>query len=74
VPSTAVSCDNSQLFWIPQSFLKITTHNREFFLECTPKAAFQDLNLSVKHSKPFPNDLKIDQDVLKARETVKRDF
>jgi len=56
-------------------------HNRdrpEIFqnslIECTPKAAFQALNLSIKHSRPFPNDLKTDQEVLKAIETVKSDF
>jgi len=39
-----------------------------------PKAAFQVLNLSIKCSRPFPSDLKTDQEVLKARETVKSDF
>jgi len=35
-----------------------------------PKVAFQALNLSIKDSRPFPSDLKTDQEVLKARETV----
>jgi len=39
-------------------------------IECTPKAAFWVLNLSIKHSRPFPSDLKTDKEVLKARETV----
>jgi len=43
-------------------------------MERMPKAAFQALNLSIKHSKHFPSDLKTDQEVLKARETVKDDF
>jgi len=35
-PSTVVSYDNSRLFWMPQSFSKITTHNQSlsFFLFC----------------------------------------
>jgi len=41
-------------------------------IERTPKAAFQALN--IKHSIPFPSDLKTDQEILKARETVKSDF
>jgi len=52
-------------------------HNRdrpEIFqnslIERTPKAAFWTLNLSIKHSRPFPSDLKTDKEVLKARETV----
>jgi len=52
-------------------------HNRdqpEIFqnslIERTPKAAFQALNLSVKHSTPFPSNLKTDQELLKAREAV----
>jgi len=56
-------------------------HNRdrpEIFqnslIERMPKAAFQALNLSIKRSRPFPSDLKTDQEVLKARETVKSDF
>jgi len=40
-------------------------------IECTPKAA---LNSSIKHSRPYPSDLKTDQHVLKVRETVKSDF
>jgi len=39
-----------------------------------PKAAFQALNLSIKHCRPFPSDLKTDQEVLKASETVIGDF
>jgi len=39
-----------------------------------PKAAFQALNLSIKCSRPFPSGLKTDQEVLKARKTVKSDF
>jgi len=39
-------------------------------IERTPKAAFQALNLSIKHSRPLPSDLKTDQEVLKAREAV----
>jgi len=39
-----------------------------------PKAAFWALNLSIKHSRLFPSDVKTDQEVLKARETVKGDF
>jgi len=35
-----------------------------------PKAALQALNLSIKHSRPFPSDLKTDQEVLEAREAV----
>jgi len=35
-----------------------------------PKAAFWALNLSIKHSRSFPSDLKTDKEVLKARETV----
>jgi len=34
-------------------------------IERTPKVAFQALNLSIKHSRPFPSDLKTDQEVLK---------
>jgi len=48
-------------------------HNRKFFktlIERTPKAIFWALNLSIKHSRPFPSDLKTDKEVLKARETV----
>jgi len=33
-------------------------------IELTPKAAFLALDLSVKHSRPFPSDLKTDQEVL----------
>jgi len=47
-------------------------HNRdrpEIFqnslIERPPKAAFWALNLSIKHSRPFPSDLKTDQEVLK---------
>jgi len=29
-------------------------------IECTPKAAFRALDLSIKHSRPFPSDLKAD--------------
>jgi len=43
-------------------------------IERTPKAVLQALNLSIKYSRPFPSDLKIDQEVLKGRETVKGDF
>jgi len=50
-------------------------HNRDqpetfqnSLIERTPKATFWALNLSIKHSRPFPSDLKTDQDVLKARE------
>jgi len=39
-----------------------------------PKAVFWALNLSIEHSRPFPSDLKIDQEVLKARETAEGDF
>jgi len=39
-----------------------------------PKAAFRALNLSIKHSSPFSSNLKTDQEVLKARETVKGGF
>jgi len=59
----------------------IVVHNRdrpEIFQNClierTPKAAFQSLNLFIRHSRPFPSDLKTDQEVIKARETVKSDF
>jgi len=52
-------------------------HNRdrpEIFqnslIEPTPKAAFPALILSIKHSRPFPSDLKTDQEVLKAREAI----
>jgi len=52
-------------------------HNRDrpeifqnFLIERTPKAAFRALNLSLKHSRPFPSDFKTDKEVLKARETV----
>jgi len=52
-------------------------HNRdrpEIFqnslIERTPKAAFRALKLSIKHSRPFPSDLKTDIEVLKARKTV----
>jgi len=40
--------------------------NKEFtrrgLIECTPKAAFRALDL--KCSRPFPSDLKTDQEVL----------
>jgi len=36
----------------------------------TPKAAFRALNLSIKHSRPFPSELKTDKEVLKVREAV----
>jgi len=36
-----------------------------------PKAAFLALDLSIKHSRPFPSDLKTDQEV---RETVIGNF
>jgi len=56
-------------------------HNRdqpEIFqnslIKRTPKAAFRALNLSIKYSRPFPSDLKTDQEVLQARETVKGGF
>jgi len=39
-------------------------------IEHTPKAAFWALNLSIKHFRPFPSDLKTDKEVLKTRETV----
>jgi len=46
-------------------------HNRdrlEIFqnslMECTPKAAFQALDLSIKCSRPFLSDLKTDKEVL----------
>jgi len=59
----------------------MVVHNRDqpenfqnSLIERMPKAAFQALNLSIKHSRPFPSDLKVDQEVLKARETVKSDF
>jgi len=39
-----------------------------------PKAAFRALDLSIKRSRPFQSDLKTDQEVLQARETVKGDF
>jgi len=46
----------------------IVVHNRDqpeiFQIECTPKAAFQALYLSIKHSRSFPSVLKIDQVVL----------
>jgi len=32
-------------------------------IERTPKAAFWSLNLSIKRSRPFPSDLKTDQEV-----------
>jgi len=35
-------------------------------IERTPKAAFWASNLSPKHSRPFPSDLKTDKEVLKA--------
>jgi len=47
--------------------------DQKFFktlIERTTKAAFWALNLSIKHSRPFPSDLKTDREVLKARETV----
>jgi len=60
-----------------QKITTIVIHNRDrpenfqnTLIERTPKAAFQALNLSTKHSRPFPSDLKTDQEVLKARETV----
>jgi len=40
-------------------------------IEGTPKAAFLALDLSIKCLRPFPSDLKTDQE---ARETVKGDF
>jgi len=59
------------------SWTTIVVHNRdrlEIFqnslIECTPKAAFRALNLSIKHYRPFQSDLKTDQEVLKAREAV----
>jgi len=59
----------------------IVIHNRdrlEIFqnslIERRPKAAFLTLDLSIKCSRPFPSDLKTDQEVLLARETVKGDF
>jgi len=59
------------------SWTTIVVHNRdrpEIFqnslIEHTPKAAFQTLNLFLKHSRPFQSDLKTDQEVLKAREAV----
>jgi len=33
-------------------------------MERTSKAAFQALDLSIKHSRPFLSDLKTDQEVL----------
>jgi len=52
-------------------------HNRdqpEIFqnslIEHTPKAAFRAFNLSIKHPRPFPSDLKTDKEVLKEGETV----
>jgi len=33
-------------------------------IERIPKAAFLALDLSIKHSRPFPSDLKTDQEVL----------
>jgi len=33
-----------------------------------------DRGSSIKRSRPFPSDLKTDQEVLKARETVKSNF
>jgi len=57
------------------SWTTIVVHNRdrpEIFqnslIERMPKAAFRAINLSIKHSRPFPSDLKTDQEVLKARE------
>jgi len=47
---------------------------RNSLIERTPKAAFRASNLSIKHSRLFPSDLKTDQEILKARETVKGDF
>jgi len=43
-------------------------------IERTPKAAFLALDLSIKHSKPFPSDSKTDKGVLQTRETVKSNF
>jgi len=50
-------------------------HNRdrpEIFqnslIERTTKAAFRTLNLSIKHSRPFPSDLKTDKEVSKAKQ------
>jgi len=39
-----------------------------------PKTTFWALDLSIKCSRPFPSNLKTDQEVLKARDTVKDDF
>jgi len=53
------------------SWTTIVVHNRdqlEIFqkslIECTTKAALLALNLSIKYSRPFPSDLKTDQEVL----------
>jgi len=43
-------------------------------IECMPKVAFWALDLSIKHSRPFPSDLKTNQGVSYARETVEGDF
>jgi len=52
----------------------IVVHNRDrpqnSLIERMPKAAFRTLNLSIKHSRPFPSDLNTDQEVLKAKEAV----
>jgi len=53
-------------------------HNRDqpenfqnSLIEHTTKAAFRALNLSIKHSRPFPSDLKTDQEVLKQQKLSK---
>jgi len=43
-------------------------------IERTQKAAFLALDLSIKHSRPFPSDLKTDQEVLQTRETINGNF
>jgi len=49
-------------------------HNRDrpenSLIERTAKATFLTLDLSIKYSIPFPSDLKTDQEVLLASETV----
>jgi len=47
---------------------------QNFLIERTPKAAFQALNLSIKYSRPFPSDLKTDQEVLKASKVIFLNF
>jgi len=52
----------------------IVVHNRDWpensLIEHKPKAAFRALNLSIKHSKPFPSDLETDQEVLKLLKVI----